>query len=80
MDGWWMSALLTWRVTTHCVNNDRVSCPFSFSWFSRLSPTRVDLKSRKGALCNRENRSDFRERQKAGKDDSDVKQIGILLR
>lgn len=69
MDGWidgWMGALLTRGVTTHCVNNDRVSCPLSSSWFSRLSPTRVDLGNRKGALWSRENRSDFRERQRAG--------------
>lgn len=87
MDGWmmggwmggWMGALLTRGVTTHCVNNDRVSCPLS-SWFSRLSPSRVDLGSRKGALCSRENRSDFGERQKAGNGGGDVKQIGILLR
>lgn len=79
MDGGW-ALCLCGGVTTHYVNNDRVSCPRSSSWFSRLSPTRVDLGSRKGALRSRENRSDFRERQKAGNDSSDVKQIGILLR
>jgi len=81
MDGWVLFAYARGGggVTTHCVNNDRVSCPLSSSWFSRLSPTRVDLGSRKGALCSRENRSDFRERQKAG-NGTDVKQIGILLR
>lgn len=76
MDGWVLC--LRGGVTTHCVNNDRVSCPLSSSWFSRLSPTRVDLGNRKGALWSRENRSDFRERQRAGSDDSDVKQIVIF--
>jgi len=85
MDGWvdgWMDGCFAYAggFRTHCVNNDRVSCPLSSSWFSRLSPTRVDLGSRKGALCSWENRSDFRERQKAGNDSSGIKRIEILLR
>jgi len=82
MDGWMDGWVLCLRgeFRTHCVNNDRVSCLLSSSWFSRLSPTRVDLGSRKGALCSWENRSDFRERQKAGNDGSGIKQIEILLR
>lgn len=74
MDGWMDGRFAYAEGTTHCVNNDRVSCSLSSSWFSRLSPTRVDLGSRKGALCSRENRSDFRERQK-GTTSSEVKQV-----